>query len=166
MAGSSGQAMGLAVGAAIGSFVPGIGAFAGGAIGTAFGGYAGSTKMNKIQAGLEREAIETNRALSKLKAASTSASHASSFRQALAHHVSLASMRGGSGSIASQFASQAYRTFEEDQKAIEIGADVADLNATMANAGVSARLAANNTASFSRLISAFDGVNLNAARSK
>ena len=167
MADSAGQAAGLAVGAAIGSFVPGVGTIAGAAVGGSVGGYFDTTKSNANQAKLEREALKLNQAQFHNKAAAQGAIHAANFRQSLAHQVSLAGMRGGSGSLATQFGSQAYKTFLEDQQAIEAGVKVSDVQTSLSNADISGRNAAGDTLAFGRAaISAFDSINLNAPRTK
>lgn len=168
MAGSAGQAAGLAVGAAVGSFIaPGIGTAAGASIGSSIGGYFDSTKNSAAQSRLEREALKLNQAQFHNKAAAQGAIHAANFRQSLAHQVSLAGMRGGSGSLATQFGSQAYKTFLEDQQAIEAGVKVSDAQTSLSNADISAREAARDTAAFgSAAVSAFDSINLNMPRQK
>ncbi len=166
MAGAGGQAAGLAVGAAIGSFVPGVGTIAGAAAGGAIGGYFDSTKNNADQARMEREALKLNQAQFHNKAAAQGAIHAANFRQSLAHQVSIAGMRGGSGSLATQFGQQAYKTFLEDQQAIEAGVAVSDAQTALSNSDISNRQVAGDTLALGRAISAFDGINLNMPRSK
>lgn len=166
MAGAGGQAAGLAVGAAIGSFVPGVGTVAGAAAGGAIGGYFDSTKNNADQARMEREALKLNQAQFHNKAAAQGAIHAANFRQSLAHQVSIAGMRGGSGSLATQFGQQAYKTFLEDQQAIEAGVAVSDAQTALSNSDISNRQVAGDTLALGRAISAFDGINLNMPRSK
>ena len=166
MAGAAGQAAGLAVGAAVGSFVPGVGTFAGGAIGGALGGTYSSIKNNSAQAKLERETLKLNQAQFHARADEQAAIHAATFRQSLAHQVALAGMRGGSGSIAAQFGSQAYKTFLEDQNAIQSGKQIADVQVSLTGADITARKDASNTLAIGRAISAFDGLNLNLPRQK
>lgn len=166
MSGAGGQAAGLAVGAAIGSFVPGVGTIAGAAAGGAIGGYFDSTKNNADQARMEREALKLNQAQFHNKAAAQGAIHAANFRQSLAHQVSIAGMRGGSGSLATQFGQQAYKTFLEDQQAIEAGVAVSDAQTALSNSDISNRQVAGDTLALGRAISAFDGINLNMPRSK
>lgn len=166
MAGAGGQAAGLAVGAAIGSFVPGVGTVAGAAAGGAIGGYFDSTKNNADQARMEREALKLNQAQFHNKAAAQGAIHAANFRQSLAHQVSIAGMRGGSGSLATQFGQQAYKTFLEDQQAIEAGVAVSDAQTALSSSDISNRQVAGDTLALGRAISAFDGINLNMPRSK
>jgi len=166
MAGAGGQAAGLAVGAAIGSFVPGVGTIAGAAAGGAIGGYFDSTKNNADQARMEREALKLNQAQFHNKAAAQGAIHAANFRQSLAHQVSIAGMRGGSGSLATQFGQQAYKTFLEDQQAIEAGVAVSDAQTALSGSDISNRQVAGDTLALGRAISAFDGINLNMPRSK
>lgn len=86
--------------------------------------------------------------------------------QALASQIAIASMRGGSGSLATQFGNQAYRTFIEDQQAIEAGLKVSDVQSELGTADITARTDASRIAAIGRTISAFDGLNLNAPRSK
>lgn len=165
MAGSAGQAAGLAVGAAVGSFVGN--PVSGAALGSAVGGYFDQTGASKEQAKLEREVLKLNQAQFHNKAAAQGAIHAANFRQSLAHQVSLAGMRGGSGSLATQFGSQAYKTFLEDQQAIEAGLKVSDAQTALSGADITARQSARDTLSFGNAaVSAFDGFNLNAPRAK
>ena len=74
-------------------------------------------------------------------------------------------MRGGSGSLATQFGNQAYRTFVEDQKAIEMGVKVGDVQTDLGKADIDARTQAAQTMAIGKAaVSAFDGLNLNAPR--
>jgi hypothetical protein len=166
MSGAAGQAAGLAVGAAVGSLVPGVGTLAGAAIGGGIGGVYDSYSASGTQNKLDRATIQLNQAQFHAKAATQSAVHAENFRQALATQVSLSTMRGGSGSLATQFGSQAYRTFVEDQKAIEAGVKVADVQAELGLADATGRKESTRLAAVGRAISSFDGINLNAPRSK
>lgn len=173
MAGAAGQAAGLAVGAAVGSVVPGAGTLIGAGIGSAIGGVAGglydynqSGKINAAQTKVDRAALQLNQAQAHAKAAATGAVHAANFRQALASQVSLSTARGGSGSLATQFGNQAYRTFVEDQAAIEAGVAISDVQAQLGQADITARSAAANQVALGRAVSAFDGINLNLPRQK
>ena len=66
-----------------------------------------------------------------------------------------------------QFGSQAYKTFLEDQQAIEAGLKVSDAQTALSGADITARQSAGDTLAFGRAaISAFDGLNLNAPRTK
>jgi hypothetical protein len=162
MAGTLGQAAGLAVGAAVGSMAGN--PIGGAALGLSVGGSIGSIGANKQQAKLEREAIRLNKEQYHAQAAARSAIHAANFRQSLAHQVSLASMRGGSGSIASQFGAQAYKNFLDDQKAIELGVAASDVQSSLSEADTTARQQAGNVQAAGRIISAFDAINLNMPR--
>ena len=165
MSGAAGQAAGLAVGAAVGSLAgqP----LAGAAIGASAGGLYDSTGNNKAQKKIDTAALKLNQAQYHAKAAEQGAIHASNFRQALASQVALSTMRGGSGSLATQFGNQAYRTFVEDQQAIEAGVKTADVQTSLGLADITAKNQAANTVEVGRAaVSAFDGVNLNARRSK
>ncbi len=165
MSGAAGQAAGLAVGAAVGSVVgqP----LAGAAIGASAGGLYESAGTNKAQKKIDTAALKLNQAQYHAKAAEQGAIHASNFRQALASQVALSTMRGGSGSLATQFGNQAYRTFVEDQQAIEAGVKTADVQTSLGLADITAKNQAANTVAVGRAaVSAFDGVNLNARRSK
>jgi hypothetical protein len=167
MSGAAGQAAGLAVGAAVGSFFGPGGATAGASIGGAVGGLVGSLGNTSAQKRLDKATIQLNQAQFHAKAADTAATHAQTFRQALASQVAITTMRGGSGSLATQFGNQAYKTFVEDQNAIEAGVKVADIQAQIGLADLTARTEAQNISSVGRAaVSAFDGVNLNATRRK
>ena len=167
MSGAAGQAAGLAVGAAVGSLVaPGAGTLAGAAIGGSLGGVYDSTTNASAQKTIDTEAIKLNQQIAHNKADATAAVHAENFRQALASQVALSSFRGGSGSLAAQFGNQAYRSFIEDQEAIQAGIDVADVQSELSLADTKARNEATNLAAVGRLVSAFDGLNLNAPRTK
>lgn len=175
----SGQAAGLAVGAAVGSILlPGIGTALGGSIGAGTGALAGagigvglagageSLSLSNSQRKIDTAALLLNQSLFHAKAASQSAIHAANFRQSLAHQVSIASMRGGSGSLVSQFGNQAYKNFIEDQKAIEQGVKVADVQTELGKADITARSMAGQVSAVGRAISAFDGLNLNLPRQR
>lgn len=173
MAGAAGQAAGLAVGAAVGSVVPGVGTLIGAGIGSAIGGVAGglydystNNKLTAAQTKVDRAALELNRSQAHAKAAATGAVHAANFRQALASQVLLSTARGGSGSLATQFGNQAYRTFVEDQAAIEAGVAISDVQADLGQADITARGAAANQLAIGRAVSAFDGININLPRQK
>lgn len=165
MSGSAGQAAGLAVGAAVGSIIPGVGTLAGAAIGGAGGGLFDSMGNLKAQKTIDTAALKLNQAQFHAKAAAQGATHASNFRQALASQIALSTFRGGSGSLATQFGNQAYRTFLEDQKAIELGVKTADVQSILGAADINARTEAAQTLAIGRsAVSAFDGFNLNAPR--
>lgn len=167
MAAAAGQAAGLAVGAAVGSLIPGVGTLAGAALGSSAGGLYGSLSNISTQKKIDRAALQLNQAQMHAKAAEQGAIHAENFRQALASHVALASMRGGSGSLATQFGNQAYRKFIEDQQSIEAGVKTADVQGLLGEADITARTQAAQGRAIGRAaISAFDGFNLNAPRSK
>jgi hypothetical protein len=167
MSGSAGQAAGLAVGAAVGSFFGPAGTLAGAAIGSSAGGLYDTMGNLKTQKTLDTAALKLNQAQFHAKASAQGAVHASNFRQALASQISLSTMRGGSGSLATQFGNQAYKTFVEDQKAIEMGIKVADVQADLGQADIDARTeAARSLAIGKAAVSAFDGFNLNAPRIK
>lgn len=166
MAGMAGQAVGMAVGAAVGSIIPGVGTFAGASIGGSIGGMSDTWSTSGTQSKLEAAAIKLNQAQYHAKASAEAAIHAENFRQALASQVAISSMRGGSGSLGIQFGNQAYRTFVEDQQAIEAGVKVADVQSQIGLADSTARRDAARTASVSQLISSFNSINLNAPRTK
>lgn len=167
MAGAAGQAAGLAVGAAVGSIVPGIGTYAGAAIGASGAGYFMERGANKIQRSLDESALRVNREQARLKAAEASSIHATNFRQALASQVALASMRGGSGSLTTQFGQQAYRSFLQDQKAIELGLSVSELQGSLQEAGLSAASYTRDVAAGTRFASsALGAINLNLLKSR
>jgi hypothetical protein len=166
MSGAAGQAAGLAVGAAVGSVLGPVGTLAGASIGGSLGGFYDSYSASGTQHKIDTAAIKLNQAQYHAKAASAAATHAENFRQALASQVAISSMRGGSGSLGVQFGNQAYRTFAEDQKAIEAGVKVADVQSQLAEADATARRDATRLAAGSRVLSALDSINLSAPRSK
>ena len=167
MSSSAGQAAGLAVGAAVGSFAGPGGALAGAAIGSSAGGLVDSLGNTKTQKIIDTAALKLNQAQAHAKAAAMGQVHASNFRQALASQVALSTMRGGSGSLATQFGAQAYRTFIDDQKAIELGVQIGDVQTKLGQADITARTDAARSAAVGKaLSSAFDGLNLNAPRTK
>jgi hypothetical protein len=166
MSGSAGQAAGLAVGAAVGSVVPGVGTIAGASIGGSLGGFYDSYTASGTQHKVDTAVIKLNQAQYHAKASEAAATHAANFRQALASQVAISSMRGGSGSLGIQFGNQAYQTFAQDQKAIESGVKVADVQTQLSEADSSARRDASILSAGSRVLSALDSINLNAPRSK
>jgi hypothetical protein len=167
MSGSAGQAAGLAVGAAVGSIFGPAGTLAGAAIGSAGGGLYDTWGNLNTQKKLDTAALKLNQAEFHNKAAAQGAIHAEQFRQALASQVALSTMRGGSGSLAIQFGQDAYRKFTEDQKAIEMGVKVADVQTQLGQADIDARTEAARSMAISRAaVSAFDGLNLNAPRTR
>lgn len=167
MSGARGQAAGLAVGAAVGSIVPGVGTIAGAAVGGSAGSLIDSLGNTSAQKTIDTAALKLNQAQFHAKAAEQAAIHAVNFRQALASQISLSSMRGGSGSLATQFTNQAYRTFIEDQNSIEAGVKTADVQTKLGQADINAKTEAARTLAVGRAaVSAFDGVNLSAPRSK
>lgn len=166
MSGAAGQAAGLAVGAAVGSIIPGAGTLTGAAIGASLGGFYDSYTASNTQNKIDTATIKLNQAQYHAKASAAAATHAENFRQALASQVALSGMRGGSGSLGVQFGNQAYRTFAEDQKAIEAGVKVADVQSQLSQADATARRDATQLAAGSRVLSALDSINLNAPRSK
>lgn len=168
MSSAAGQAAGLAVGAAVGSVIaPGAGTLAGAAIGSSAGGLVDSLGNISTQKKLDTAALKLNQAQYHAKAAEQGAIHAANFRQALASQVAISTMRGGSGSLATQFGNQAYKNFIEDQQAIESGVKAADVQSLLGQADITARTEAAKTSAIGKAaISAFDGLNLNMPRSK
>ncbi|HAT1796306.1 TPA: hypothetical protein JBL19_06250 [Legionella pneumophila] len=167
MSAAPGQAAGLAVGAAVGSILaPGIGTLVGASLGGTAGGLVDSLGNISTQKKIDVAALKLNQAQAHAKASEAAAIHAQNFRQALASQIAISTMRGGSGSLATQFGNQAYRTFVEDQKAIEKGIKVADVQSQLGLADITARTQAAQIAAVGKTISAFDGLNLNAPRSK
>lgn len=162
MANAAGQAAGLAIGAAIGSFFGPAGALAGASFGSSAAGYLGESSANRIQSTLDNAALQLNMEQARLKAAEQSAVHAENFRQALAHQVSLASMRGGSGSLVAQFGNQAYKEYIEDRKAIDRGLAIAEAQGKLAGAELTASSVSRDLNAFSRFSqNAFRGIDLN-----
>jgi hypothetical protein len=162
MAAAAGQAAGLAVGAAIGSIIPGIGTLAGGAIGAGAAGLFQQQDASGIQTKLDTEALQLNREQARLKAAESSAIHAANFRQALASQISSAAMRGGTGSLVSQFGHQAYASFLRDQRAIEAGLAISEAQADITQAGITAQKTSRDISALTRFgQTSFTGINLN-----
>lgn len=167
MSGAAGQAAGLAVGAAVGSVIaPGAGTLAGASIGGSLGGFYDSYSAAKTQHKLDTATIKLNQELYHAKASEAAATHASNFRQALASQVALSGMRGGSGSLGVQFSNQAYQTFAQDQKAIEAGVKLADVQSQISRADSTARRDSSILTAGTRALSALDSINLSAPRSK
>lgn len=164
MSGVTGQAAGLAVGAAVGSIIPGVGTAAGAAVGAGVGSLITSLSTSDTQHHVDTAALQLNLEQHRTQAAEKSAIHAQNFRRALASQIAISSMRGGSGSITRQFASQAYSTFLDDQRAIELGLSVTEAQGGLSQADINARRDARNTTAFGKVISAFDGINLNKVR--
>lgn len=168
MSGTSGQAAGLAVGAAVGAIAAGpAGAVTGASIGSSVAGFEGETQANKTQDTLDQAALNLNREQARLKAAETSAIHASNFRSALASQMSVASMRGGSGSIAAQFGQESFSNFLRDQKAIEAGLGVTEAQGEIEQAGLSAKKTTRDMQALARLgQNATSAINLNLLQPK
>lgn len=163
MSGASGQAAGLAVGAAVGAIVGGpAGAVAGASIGSSVAGFADETRANKTQGTLDQATLNLNREQARLKAAENAAVHASNFRSALASQLSVASMRGGSGSVAAQFGQASFGNFLRDQKAIETGAAVSEVQGDISQAELLAKQSARDMQALARLgQNATSSINLN-----
>lgn len=160
MSGASGQAAGVAIGAAVGSLIgqP----LAGAALGAGTAGYFQSRGDSSTQFKLDTEALKLNKEQARLRAAETSAIHASNFRQALASQIASAAMRGGSGSLVTQFGSEAFKNFNQDQRAIDTGLKISEAQNAIDTAGATARLSARNTQSAANLLStSLSGINLN-----
>lgn len=162
MANAAGQAAGLAIGAAIGSFFGPAGALAGASIGSAAIGYYDEDQAGKAQTTLDTAALRLNQEQARLQAAEKSAVHAANFRQALASQVAIASMRGGSGSLAAQFGNQAFKEYAEDRRAIDTGLAITEAQGKLAQAEISANKVSRDLNAFSRFTSnASRGINLN-----
>jgi hypothetical protein len=73
----------------------------------------------KTQQIISDAATTANVAQSRLQAARQGERAAINFRQAFAQQVALASMRGGSGSLVSQFSAQSLSNFARDQQAVQ-----------------------------------------------
>jgi hypothetical protein len=175
MSGASGQAAGLAVGAAVGaiggSIFPGvgtaIGATTGASIGSSVAGFFGEKEAGEAQGALDQASLNLNREQARLKAAETSAIHASNFRSALASQMSVASMRGGSGSIAAQFGQASFGNFLRDQQAIETGLGVSEAAGAISQAGLSAKQSARDLSAITRLAqTSTSAINLSLLASK
>lgn len=162
MSAVAGQAAGLAVGAAVGSLLGPAGALAGAQIGSAGFGFLQQTQAARTQQMIDMAALKLQQEQARTKAAEQSAIHASQFRQALASQIALASLRGGAGSVATMFGNQAYRTFLQDQKAIETGLMTAETALKIREAEIKARRASADLKAYTRLIgTGIEGINLN-----
>jgi len=161
MGGVSGQAAGLAVGAAVGSVVPGVGTVVGASVGGAIGGLAQNLLTSGTQEEIEVAALKLNQDQAHAAASDKAAMHATNFRQSLASQAAISVMRGGGGSLASQFGSQGFRTFEQDQRAIQLGQAVSDVGSSLGRADISARKEARDTKAVGTALTAFDAINLN-----
>lgn len=160
MTAAAGQAAGLAVGAAVGSVLgqP----LAGASIGAGATGLLQERSASKSQRIIDTEALELNRQQARLKAAETSAIHASSYRKALASQISIASMRGGTGSLISQFASDAFKKFASEQRAIDTGLSLSEVQSGITQAGIDAKRASREITALTRFASSsLSGINLN-----
>ena len=163
----AGQAAGLAVGAAVGSIVPGVGTLAGAGIGSAAAGFFSETELGQTQGTIDQAALNLNREQARLKAAETGAIHAGNFRKKLASKLSVASMRGGSGSVAAQVGAESMGSFLRDQRAIETGLAVSEAQGAISQADLSAKQATRDLAAATRFgTQAFSGVNLNLLQPK
>jgi len=160
MSGITGQAVGLAVGAAVGSVV---GApFIGASVGASVGGFVDSKRASSTQSSLEASALNLQLEQSRHTAAEKSALHAQNFRTSLASQIALTSMRGGSGSVMTQFGQESYRNFLDDQKALDVGLSITEANAGIQRAQLVARGEARDIKSFSSAVSSGTrGLNLN-----
>ncbi len=133
-------------------------AFAAAATGVAGATYLGQRSAAGTQRIIDEASIELQQEQFRLQAAETANQNATSFRKALASQVALASMRGGSGSVARQFGGEAYHNFLQDQESIKRGVRISDLNALHANA----QSLANQSATNLRGLSQFATASLNA----
>lgn len=163
MAQAAGQAAGMAVGAAVGTMV-GVGPIAGAAIGGSLAGGYQSYSLAEEQNRRQMQAINKQHEMARIQAAEQAAIHARKFRQTLASQMSLATMRGGAGSMGAQFGSQAMQSFEQDQEAIERGVQLADIQRNLSEADATARLKAAELGAIGNVISAFSSINLSKPR--
>ena len=76
--------------------------------------------------------------------------------------MSVASMRGGSGSVAAQFGQASFSNFLRDQKAIETGLGVTEAQGAISQAGLSAQQSTRDMQALARLgQNATSAINLN-----
>jgi len=129
---------------------PEVAAIAFAAAATSAGGlsFLGESMAASTQRKLDNAAIEVNQERFRLQAAESSLANATNFRKALASQVALASLRGGSGSVARQFGSESYSNFLQDQESIKRGVRLADIQAMQQRAQAKANQAATTTKSF------------------
>lgn len=162
MSGITGQAVGLAVGAAVGSVVPVVGTMVGAAIGSAAGGFIDSRTANQAQGSLETAALNLQMEQARHSAAEQSSIHATNFRKSLASQIALTSMRGGSGSVMTQFGQESYRNFLLDQQAIGVGLSIKEASGGIARADIAGRGELREAKAFSSAVSsATQGLNFN-----
>lgn len=165
MAAAAGQAAGMAVGAAVGSVVgqP----VAGAAVGSSVAGGLQQKSAGKTQEILDEAALRLNQQQARTNAAEKQAIHARNFRQSLASQIALASFRGGGGSVARQFGTEAIRNFLDDQKAIEAGVELADVQGQFERANLSAKQSARDLNIITNAAkTGFEGLNLNLLNKK
>lgn len=160
MANVSGQAAGMAVGAAVGSLFGPLGTAAGASIGSGAAGYFQQSSANKTQGQLDEAALNLNMEQARLKASEQSSTLARNFRKALASQVAVASMRGGSGSLAAQFGRESYQNYLEDKSAIDAGLAVSEAQGKLSGAQIEADKQTRDLKALSNFTStAFSGVN-------
>lgn len=123
-----------------------VAALAFGAAATAIQGatYLAGRSAANSQSRVDEAAINFAREQSRLRAAQAAAQSAVGFRKALASQLALASMRGGTGSVARQFGSESYANFLTDQENINSYSALGDLTALNQVAQSKANHAAGN----------------------
>ena len=158
---AAGQAAGTAIGAAIGTYVGGpVGGVVGAQIGSSAVGSIQSFTAGDTQTEIEEAALETNRAQARESAAERSAVLAGKFRKALATQVSIASMRGGSGSLALQFGRESMENYLADKDAIARGLQISETQSKIAEAEIDANANARHLKALSNFTtSAFSSIN-------
>ena len=133
------QAAGAAVGAAVGAVAGGPpGAIAGASLGASAVGAGQSFFAGEDQNTIDQAALKLNVEQARLSASEKSAVLARNFRKSLASQVAIASMRGGAGSLAAQFGAESYQNFLQDQKSIDVGLNVSETQAKIADANARA----------------------------
>lgn len=114
-----------------------------------FGGIFGHS-ARKRQAALEQQALEMNLKQARLKASESAAFNAQSFRKALASQVSLGASRGASSTLLATYGQESYKNFLADQRAIELGLDIAELQGAISREEINAKKKAGDLAAYTK----------------
>jgi hypothetical protein len=132
------------------------------AVGSAVAGAISSRKAARRQAALEGLALDTNLKQARLKAAESAEINAQSFRKALASQVAIGAQRGASGTLLATYGQEAYRNFLKDQRAIELGLDLSEIQGAISREEISANKRAKELAAYTRFAQlGTRGINLN-----
>lgn len=108
-------------------------------------GYFEQRKANKTQSLLEESSLALEREQYRAQAQEQALSVASNFRQALASQLSLASIRGGAGSVVRQFGGSGLSSLNKDLLSVQRGISLNDIKSSSLLAQSRAGAAARNT---------------------